>query len=162
MLAVLVTCVVCAPLIGRYHGLYGYLVRVWSLLAPPVFVCVVAGIFTRRASNRGAIATLTTGIALGAAAFVVLDRPAWTQALPVYLQSSLNVGFVITVVCALVMALASGGTRGSGVPRLERHAVMSPAERRVYRAVLAAVVVLIVIVTLAFSPWGLAPSGSPG
>lgn len=164
MVAVLVLCVVCAPLIGRYQGLYSYLVKVWSLLAPPVFVCVVAGVFTRRATNTGAVATLATGTVLGAVAFVVLDQPEWVKHLPVYLRSSLNLCLVITVLCAAVMTLFSlrreenagreayARDRGSAEP-------MTAAERRTYRLTLAALVVVWLGVLLTFSPWGV---GRPG
>ena len=168
MVAVLGVCIVGAPVIGRYHGLYGYLVRVWSLLAPPVFVCVVAGIFTRRANNRGAIATLITGSVLGAAAFVILNRPEWAGRLPVYFQSSLNVGFLITLACALVMGVVSHSSPASpsripppaaGQPA--RDGTMTAGERRIYSAALAAVLLLLLAVTIAFSPWGFATTGAP-
>ncbi len=161
MVVVLVVCVLCAPLIGRYQGLYAYLVKVWSLLAPPVFVCVVAGVFTRRASNAGAVATLATGTVLGAAAFVVLDRPSWVELLPVYLRSSLNLCFVITLVCTAVMMAVSVSRRvdtddgryvrdrGSAVP-------MTLVERRIYRVTLGVLGVVWLAVLVTFSPWGLA------
>ncbi|HWL14993.1 MAG TPA: sodium/solute symporter, partial [Opitutus sp.] len=44
MVAILIACTLAAPLIGKYSGLFAYLVKLWSLLAPPVFVCVVFGI----------------------------------------------------------------------------------------------------------------------
>lgn len=165
MFAVLVVCVLCAPLIGRYQGLYAYLVKTWSLLAPPVFVCVVAGVFTRSATNAGAIATLVTGAMLGAIAFVALDQPAIVSALPVYLQAPLNVGFVITLGCAGVMWLVSRRSRsrasaGSAVAAWKKETTpenaMTARERRIYRLALLGVGLLLAGVTLAFSPWGLA------
>lgn len=163
MAAVLVLCVACAPLIGRYQGLYPYLVKVWSLLAPPVFVCVVAGVFTRRATNSAAVATLATGAVLGLATFIVLDRPAWTAVLPVYLRSALNCGFVITVICALVMAGCSAGGKeppcdvlgGSG-RRAETS--LSPRERKIYATTLGVLIAVWLMVVVTFSPWGVARS----
>jgi hypothetical protein len=61
-----------------------YLVHQWSVLAPPVFVCVLAGGFVPRASSRGARATL-----------------------PFYQRNSLNVGFLLTLACALAMVVGS-------------------------------------------------------
>jgi SSS family solute:Na+ symporter len=160
MAAVLVTCVACAPLIGRYHGLYAYLVKVWSLLAPPVFVCVVAGVFTRRATNAGAVATLATGAVLGLAAFVALDHPSWMARLPAYLRSSLNLCFVLTLVCAGVMALVSLRSEppqdaAGRAPGRAATATMTDGERRTYRWTLAVFAILWLAVLLTFSPWGI-------
>lgn len=158
--AVLVICVAAAPSIARYHGLFIYLVQVWSLLAPPVFVCVVAGVFTRRATNRGAVATLAAGCTIGLAAFVVLNRPAWAALLPTYLRNPLNLCFVITVVCAGIMAAVScaapeAATSAEAVQRAARAHAMSLRERRIYRAAAAALVVVWLGVLFAFSPIGL-------
>jgi SSS family solute:Na+ symporter len=164
--AVLLICVVCAPLIGRYQGLYPYLIRVWSLLAPPVFVCVVAGVFTQRASNLAAVITLATGFTLGLIAFIILDRPACVAALPVYLRSALNCGFVITLICAGVMAAFSLPSRiGPGQStssRDVRHTEpMSRREQRIYHATLAMLTIVWLAVILLFSPWGIARTVPP-
>ncbi len=165
MVAVLVVCVACAPLIAHYRGLYTYLVKVWSLLAPPVFVCVVAGVFTRRATNQGAVATLAIGSTLGLIAFIALDRPALVEQLPLYLRSALNVGFLITVVCAGVMFAFSRRNFGGAdatvshkeQPKSELQ-TMTPSERRIYHVVLIAAIVVLLSVALTFSPWGVAGS----
>lgn len=170
MFVVLVVCVLCAPLIGRYQGLYAYLVKTWSLLAPPVFVCVVAGVFTRRATNAGAIATLVTGAVLGLAAFVALDRPEIVSQMPVYLRAPLNIGFVITLVCTGVMWLVSrrnassdpsAGGFATWQEETSLEAPMTSRERRIYRLALLGVALLLGGVTVALSPWGLAPP-APG
>ncbi|QYM78622.1 sodium/solute symporter [Horticoccus luteus] len=158
MALILVGCSAAAPLIARYSGLFAYLVKLWSLLAPPVFVCVVFGIFSRRADNRGAIATLIVGSTLGLAAFLVLDSPAAVAKLPVYLRNPLNIGFTITLVCTAVMLAASRG-RFSPAARLafaQRAAVpMSDREQRRYRLFLASVLIVLVAVIVLFSPLGL-------
>jgi Na+/proline symporter len=160
MIAVLVLCVGLAPGIKEFKGVFGYLVQLWSLLAPPVFVCVVAGIFTRRASGRGAMLTLAVGAALGAVTFWVLSRPELVAQLPRYLRSALNCGFVITLICAAVMALGSGGGPRPGADEFARErssaVPMTPGERRTYRVTLAVLFTLWLSVVLAFSPWGLA------
>ncbi|MSU73430.1 MAG: hypothetical protein EXS43_14010 [Opitutus sp.] len=161
MVGVLVLCATLAPGIRQFKGVYGYLVQLWSLLAPPVFVCVVAGIFTRRATARGAVATLTTGAVLGAITFWILGKPEIVAQLPRYLRSALNCGFVITLVCAVTMALASrGGGPNAGaaeVADLTAAAAgtsMTPGERRTYRLTLAALGIVWLAVVLTFSPWG--------
>ncbi|MBP7142249.1 MAG: sodium/solute symporter [Opitutaceae bacterium] len=164
MIAVLAGCAVLAPQIRAFRGVFAYLVQFWSLLAPPVFVCVVAGVFTRRASRRGATATLVTGTALGAVTFWVLSVPSRVEALPLYFQSALNCGFVITAVCAVVMMLFSSGNR-MGSPAGVEYASPAPSllsmsvrERRVYRATLLCLGIVWLAVVIAFSPWGVVRS----
>jgi len=160
IVAVLIVCSAAAPLIGEYSGLFAYLVKLWSLLAPPVFVCVVFGIFSRRADNRGAIATLAVGAVLGAVAFVMLDSPTTVARLPVYLRNTLNLGFVITLICTAVMLLCSRRTISATpryqLPTTSRDATMSPQERRRYHGFLGLVLLCWIVVVVIFSPWGLA------
>ena len=159
MVIILISCAAAAPLIARYAGLFAYLVKLWSLLAPPVFVCVVFGIFSQRADNRGAIATLAVGTALGLAAFLTLDSPAVVAQLPAYFRNALNIGFVITLVCTAVMLLVSRGSASAAasnvVARCEQP-TMTPAEQRRYRFFLGAVALTWLALVFAFSPWGLA------
>ncbi|MCX6939640.1 MAG: hypothetical protein NTX09_02695 [Verrucomicrobia bacterium] len=166
MVLVLVLCALLAPGIKQFKGVYGYLVQIWSLLAPPVFVCVVAGIFTRRATPRGAVATLTVGTVLGAIAFWALGRPDIVAQLPRYLRSALNCGFVITLVCAATMALGSrsgGANPGANeVADLTAAAAansMSPGERRKYRLTLVVLAIVWLTVVVTFSPWGVGRAG---
>jgi SSS family solute:Na+ symporter len=161
MVGVLVLCVGLAPGIKEFKGLFGYLAQFWSLLAPPVFVCVVAGVFTRRASARGAVATLAVGAGLGAVTFWVLGRPEIVARLPRYLHSALNCGFVITLVCAVVMAIVSRGAGPApGADAFAREkssaAPMTSAERRTYRRTVGALITLWLAVVITFSPWGVA------
>lgn len=163
MVGILVFCTVMAPSIQSFQGVFGYLVRIWSLLAPPVFVCVVFGIFSQRATSRGAVATLTTGSILGAVAFWLLGQPELLEQLPVYFRSSLNLGVVITVVCAIVMwsqrasspvpqAAAIRATEEGGAAHLE----MTAGQRLCFRGTLGLLLVVIVAVVWLLSPWGLA------
>jgi SSS family solute:Na+ symporter len=163
MVAVLVLCVFAAPAIAGFDGLFAYLVRIWSLLAPPVFVCVLFGTFTRRANGRGAGATLIVGVVLGALAFWALGEPAVLAHFPPYFRSSLNVGFLITLVCAGTMLVFSNGrsghVRGNEIA-LVRAAFsgtgMSGRERAIYRSCAGSLLVVWLAVLLLFSPWGLA------
>ena len=166
MVLVLVLCAVLAPGIKQFKGVYGYLVQIWSLLAPPVFVCVVAGIFTRRATPRGAVATLTVGTVLGAITFWALGQPDIVAQLPRYLRSALNCGFVITLVCAATMALVSrsGGANPGAAEVADLTAAaagnsMSPGERRKYRLTLVVLAIVWLTVVVTFSPWGVGRAG---
>lgn len=161
MISILIICTLLAPSIKSFQGVFGYLVRIWSLLAPPVFICVVFGIFSQRATSRGAVATLTTGAVLGVVAFWMLGRLDILHTLPDYFRSSLNIGVVITVVCAAVMwclrsaeavpeAAAIRATSHSDDPG------MTVGEQRLYRVSLITLLVLIVAVVWLLSPWGVA------
>jgi SSS family solute:Na+ symporter len=168
MIGVLIVCTLLAPGIRHFKGVFGYLVQLWSLLAPPVFVCVVAGIFTRRASARGAKATLATGVGLGALTFWALGSPETVAHLPVYLRSPLNCGFVITLICSAVMALGSLGSvdhrESDEVARIRTDAgqtSMTRRERRIFHLTLAALIILWLGVVVTFSPWGIAANKSP-
>ena len=163
MVGILGLCAILAPQIRDFKGVFSYLVQVWSLLAPPVFVCVVAGIFTRRASARGATATLATGSVLGVVTFWALRSPEVSAELPVYLRSALNCGFVITVICAGVMAWFSRGNEGSAQSReiadltaAAGKVSMSHRERLMYRLTLALLAIVWLGVLVTFSPWGVA------
>jgi Na+/proline symporter len=163
MVGILGLCAAVAPGIRQFQGVFAYLVQLWSLLAPPVFVCVVAGIFTRRASARGATATLVTGTVLGAVAFWALADAEIAAQLPRYLRSPLNCGFAITVICALAMALGSAGRGAASETReyaLARtgtgEPTMTAGERRIFRGVLAVLVAVWLGVIVTFSPWGVA------
>jgi transporter, SSS family len=159
MVVILLGCSAAAPLISRYSGLFAYLVTLWSLLAPPVFVCVVFGIFSRRADNRGALATLAVGATLGLAAFIALDSPATVAQLPAYLRNALNVGFVITLICTGVMLLVSRGRTTDNaldIVTASDRSEMTRGEKRRYRWFLGGVACCWVVVVFLFSPWGLA------
>jgi SSS family solute:Na+ symporter len=160
--ALLIVCVLLAPRLRGFQGLFDYMVRIWALLGPPVFVCVVAGMFTRRATSRGALATLVAGAALGAPTFAILGSPELAAEWPRYLRAPLNCAFVVTVVCAVVMAGFSKS--GSAAPfrgvsprgsAPAGRAAMTDRERRVYRAALIAIAVIWGSIIVTFSPWGI-------
>lgn len=167
IVGVLAVCFGAAPLIARYHGLFLYLVQVWSLLAPPVFVCVVAGIFTRWADARGAGVTLGVGSTAGLIAFQVLNRPDWTAHLPLYLRNPLNVGFAIAVGCAGLIFVFSrraheGEEAWAGLRQAAAGETMTARERRIFRLSLGALLAIWMVVTWLFSPWGLAIAHAKG
>ena len=76
ILALLVFAILWAPFITKFEGLFNYLMLVWALMAPPVVVCVLCGLFYDRASGKAAVATLVAGILFGIAGFMVLEKPA--------------------------------------------------------------------------------------
>ena len=73
MIVLLISCMLIAPFIRRFEGLFHYLLTVWALLAPPVFVCVLFGLYYRLANSRAAFITLLVGVTLGLFAFALLN-----------------------------------------------------------------------------------------
>jgi len=165
ILGLLIIAILWAPFIGKFKGLYAYLVQIWSLTAPPVFVCVVFGLFYKRANARGAIATLSIGSILSIVGFVVLNFSAFEgikRGLPWYFQNPMNIGFAITVVCSAVMLLVShisgltteDAAKAEAIRESRNTETMLPNERRIYGITLGIVILVVVLVVIAFSPLG--------
>ena len=167
ILILLIMSIVWAPFIQNFKGLYNYLVQIWALAAPPGFICVIFGLFYKRSNSRGAIATLFVGAFLGAIAFAVLNVSAFEAVkakLPWYFQNSMNVGFVIALICSAVMLLVSyisastpeDMAKAEVITRLQKQdSSMSPRERKIYRITLGILLLFWVIVLITFSPLGL-------
>ncbi len=164
MATLLTGCALLAPSIREFQGVYVYIVRLGAALGPAVFVCVVAGIFSRRASGRGATATLVAGTLFGVSAYLIQASPDLAESLPRYLRSSLNTSFLNTLFCAVVMYFASDPREGAAradVVLAERkdspdREAMSQTERRRYRLALVTLAILWFSVLITFSPWGVA------
>ncbi len=166
MFLILIVCTIWAPFIRDFEGLFKYLVQVWSLIAPPVFIAVIFGLFYEKANAKGAIATLTIGSILGAVSFIIINVSALSNikaALPVYLQNSLNVGFVITLICAVVMLAVSHVTGSTDEDIAKAKAIrvskkidkMTPKESRIYKLSLIVLAIFWFVVLFIFSPFGI-------
>ncbi|MCX7011410.1 MAG: sodium/solute symporter [Candidatus Sumerlaeota bacterium] len=73
MLAVLLFSMALAPTVERAGGLFRYVMQILSLFNPPIVVCVLFGIFWRRANAKGVMATLLGGCVLGSLAYFMLN-----------------------------------------------------------------------------------------
>ena len=142
-----------------------YLVQIWSLLAPPVFISVLFGLFYKRANAKAAITTIAFGSILGLIAFLVINLSLLSsikKELPIYFQNSLNVGFVITLLCGAVMVIVSHSTGSSPKDLAKAKSIreskitekMSPRETKIYRLTLAGCFLFWLSVFIAFSPLG--------
>lgn len=163
----LIGCIILAPSIRYFEGLFHYLIYVWALLAPPVFVCVVFGLYWRRASANGAFVTLLVGCVLGLVAFAVLKFPflgAFRKSLPVYLQNKLNIGFANTVICSFVMLVVSrlserseaNQARAESIRQSGRALPMTKPETAKYGLFITVLIVIWIVVLICFSPTGVA------
>ena len=165
MAVLLVTCILVAPLIRHFEGLFHYLLYVWALLAPPVFVCFLFGLYYPRANARAAFVTLIVGCTLGLVAFAMLHFPLLEgikESLPVYFQNKLNIGFVSGLICAIVMLLVSHVTEYTEADQARvrlthqsgRITSMTKQETIKYRLFAGCLVLIWTLVLLAFSPLG--------
>jgi len=166
MVVLLLVCILVAPAIRHFEGLFNYLLYVWALLAPPVFVCILFGLYDPRAHARAALVTLIVGCILGLVAFAVLKFPlldTFRQTLPVYLQNKLNWGFINTVICALVMFALSRLRAGTDDDQQRVQAVrqssdimrMAPSETLRYWLFSLSLILVWITVLLCFSPLGI-------
>ena len=163
MVILLISCMLIAPFIRNFKGLFDYLLAVWAFLAPGVFVTVLFGLFYKRSTEQAAFWTLCIGCVLGFSAFCILNVPALEgikSFLPPLLQNKLNLSPWVTVICAANMYLMSNyGTRTaedeSRADIVESHEdefVMTEDEKRKYRKFLIGLLVFITAMTLFFSP----------
>jgi len=159
-----------APVITKFNYVFKYLMRLWAYFAPPVVVCVLFGLFYKKATSKAAITTLITGVALGAVSFFALKYPDRQHDLA-YFQNEFNIGFIITLICAALMILVSkfGGRTKEDIAKSEAvakaHAfrdkqdALTPKERTKYIIALVILSILFVGMFLFFSPLGAGSAG---
>ena len=167
MAVLIISCMLIAPCIRYFEGLFHYLLYIWALLAPPVFVCVIFGLYYKRANAKAAFTTLIVGCVLGFIAFAVLKFPVLAEfknSLPIYLQNKLNIGFVITIICTAVMLLVSHFSEHTELDKQKADYTekaktrgilpMTTGQQRTYRIALGALLLLVITVLIIFSPLG--------
>lgn len=163
MVILLVFCMLIAPFIRNFQGLFNYLLAVWAFLAPGVFVTVLFGLFYKRSTEKAAFWTLVIGVVLGLFSFSLLNLPLFSELksqLPPFFQNNLNLSPWVTIVCALNMYLMSkygyrdtDDERRSDIVAVEgEHLVMSSDETRKYKRSLLGLSCFIGLMLLAFSP----------
>ncbi|MFC1498721.1 sodium/solute symporter [Verrucomicrobiota bacterium] len=181
ILILLVFSILWAPNITKFKGLFEYLMLIWSLMAPPVVVCVLCGLFYKRANGKAAISTLATGILLGILGFLILQKPAIinsiaarigftdfsvTENLHWYFLNKFNISFLITIFCLITMIVVSKFTKQTEddlkkseeiqKARASKEDDMTAKEKRIYYATMALLIILSVAVVIFFSPIGIA------
>jgi Na+/proline symporter len=181
IMALLIFAILWAPYIQKFKGLFNYLMLLWSLLAPPVVVSILAGLFYKKANSKGAVATIITGIVLGLVGFIMLQRPDIFNGIISffgadgfsvrddfnwYFLNKFNVSFLITVACTIVMWVVSEKTGQTAEElaqvedifeaRKSKDDQMTPEETKKYKYALITLGVFWVSVLVLFSPWGIA------
>lgn len=163
MVVLLIACMLIAPFIRNFKGLFDYLLAVWAFLAPGVFVTVLFGLFYKKSTEKAAFATLCIGCALGFISFCILSLPQLAgikELLPMLLQNKLNLSPWITVICALTMYFVSkygGRTKqdeaNSNIVAIdETEFFMTEDESKKYKKFLYGLLALIGGIVLFFSP----------
>jgi len=163
MVILLVFCMLIAPFIRNFQGLFNYLLAVWAFLAPGVFVTVLFGLFYKRSTEKAAFWTLSIGVILGLLSFSLLNLPflsALKSQLPLFFQNNLNLSPWVTIACAINMYLMSkygyrdaGDEIRSNIVAVEGEDLsMTPEETRKYKKFLVGLSCFIGMLLLIFSP----------
>ncbi|MDA0348101.1 MAG: sodium/solute symporter [Verrucomicrobia bacterium] len=163
MVILLIACMLIAPYIRNFKGLFNYLLAVWAFLAPGVFVTVLFGLFYKKSTEKAAFVTLVVGCVLGFAAFCLLSFPSLEgikNSLPAFYQNKLNLSPIITIVCVATMYLISNyGGRTDKDYANSLSVIIDPGqftmtaeETRKYRRFLGILIVFICSVVACFSP----------
>ena len=99
----MVTAILWTPLIKHFPSIYDGVNTLICFIAPPITAVFVWGVFWRRASSAGALATLIIGSALG---FVVFWLE-WFKDSTKWNVHYMMAGFYLFVICSVVMCLVS-------------------------------------------------------
>ena len=99
----MVLAILWSPLIGHFESIYQGIVALICYIAPPITAVFLWGVFWRRASSQGSIATLTAGSILGFAVFI-LD---WFKKSTGWNVPPMMATFYLFVICSVVLAVVS-------------------------------------------------------
>ena len=67
----MIVAIAWSPFIAQFESIFGMMATMICYIAPPITATFLIGVFWRRASSKGSIATLITGFVVGAFAFAV-------------------------------------------------------------------------------------------
>ncbi|MEO0472964.1 MAG: sodium:solute symporter [Bacteroidota bacterium] len=107
-----------APQIANFEGIWAYLQQMFSIIAPPIVVIFLVGVFYKRGNGDGAFATLVLSTAIGIVLFILGQKEIWT------LHYTINVGIMIAIGTAIFIGV-SEATGGSD-PEQVKEFVYSP------------------------------------
>jgi len=140
-----------SPFIARFESIYQGANTIICYIAPPITTVFIWGIFWRRASSRGAMATLTIGSALGLAVFL-LD---WFKEQTGWHLQFMMAAFYLFVICSAVLVVTSLIWPHQHTPQSERlvwknpwQALQDPGWKGPLNYKLMAGVLFVVMVTL--------------
>jgi len=99
----MITAILWSPLISHFQSIFQGIVALICYIAPPITAVFVWGVFWRRASAAGALATLSIGSGLGLTVFFLdwfKDRTGWS--IP-----SMMATFYLFVICSVILVVLS-------------------------------------------------------
>ncbi len=91
------------PAIARFENIYKGINSLICYIAPPITAVFLWGVFWRRASAKGAFATLVIGSALGFTVFLL----EWFSKYTGWSVNFMMAGFYLFVICSAVLAVVS-------------------------------------------------------
>ncbi len=92
-----------SPFVGHFKSIFQGIVAIICYIAPPITVVFVCGVFWRKASSAGSIATLWSGSAMGLTVFF-LD---WFKEYTGWNIPSMMTTFYLMVICMVIMVTVS-------------------------------------------------------
>jgi SSS family solute:Na+ symporter len=99
----MVLAILWSPLISHFQSIFQGIVALICYIAPPITAVFVWGVFWRRASAAGALATLSIGSALGLTVFFLdwfKDRTGWNV-------PSMMATFYLFAICSVILVVVS-------------------------------------------------------
>ncbi len=147
----MVLAILWSPLIAKFESIYQGSNTVICYIAPPITTVFIWGVFWRRASSRGALATLSIGSFLGLVVFL-LD---WYKEYTHWPVQFMYAAFALFVICSIVLVVTSLIWPHQHTPQSERlvwkhpwQALSDPGWKGVLNYKLLAGVLFVVMVTL--------------
>jgi len=127
VVVVMVAATAWSMLGDRFGGIFSGINQMISVLAPPISVVFIWGVFWRRGTAAGALTTLVAGFLLGAGVFVA-DFPAFGYqvltkqwGIPFMMQA-----FLLFVICSAILVVTSLMTRAPDPARVRKYCWKSP------------------------------------
>jgi SSS family solute:Na+ symporter len=121
----MVLAILWSPLISHFQSIFQGIVALICYIAPPITAVFVWGVFWRRASAAGALATLSIGSVLGLAVFF-LD---WFKGRTGWNVPSMLATFYLFIICSAILVVVS---------YLKPHRHTAESDRLVWSSPLAA------------------------
>jgi len=147
----MVLAILWSPFIAKFESIYQGSNTVICYIAPPITTVFIWGVFWRRASSRGALATLTIGSFLGLVVFL-LD---WYKEYTHWPVQFMYAAFGLFIICSAVLVVTSLIWPHKHTPQSEKlvwkhpwEALSSPGWKGPLNYKLLAGVLFVVMVTL--------------
>ncbi len=99
----MIVAIVWSQYIGHFEGIYQGCISLICYIAPPITAVFILGVFWKRASSSGAMATLIVGSLLGFVVFLL----EWNKETTGWTMPAMLAGFYLCVTCIIIHILVS-------------------------------------------------------